>query len=146
VLLARPLDAGELAEVSEHLEGRLLELFLAQQVADQRHGLEAFRHVASVKPDDTELLRAAALHDVGKAHSRLGPIARSIATVLMFARLPMTRRMKMYARHGVLGADDLEAAGASELVVGFARYHQQGRPEWYPEEEWAVLRGADLNL
>lgn len=146
MLLARPLGQGELAELSEHLDGRLLELFLAQQVADQRHGLEALRHVASVNPQQPELLRAAALHDVGKAHSRLGPIARSIATLLMFARLPMTRRMKMYAQHGLLGANDLEAAGASELVIGFARYHQHGRPDWYPEDEWAVLRASDLNL
>lgn len=128
------------------MDSRLLDLFLEQQVADQRHGLEVMRHVARSGVTDPDVLAAAALHDIGKRHSRLGPVGRSVATVLMLARLPMTRRMRRYVDHGELGAVDLERAGAPALVVGFARHHQWGRPHGFPAPDWQTLRAADLDL
>ena len=92
----------------------------------------------------TALVAAAALHDVGKRHSRLGAFTRSIATVLMALRIPLPRRMAAYRDHGPLGSLDLEAAGASELTISFARHHQHRRPPVIPPEDWAVLNAADL--
>lgn len=144
MLRTRPLDDAEKVEVESWIgSGALADLFYSQQVADQRHGYEIAKAVASTghRPD---LVAAAALHDVGKRHSRLGAISRSVATVLMALRFPLPRRMTAYRDHGPLGALDLEAAGAPQLAVDFARHHQHRRPTVIPPEDWAVLNAADL--
>lgn len=144
VLRARPLDDDERNEVASWIGSTdLADLFYSQQVADQRHGYEIARAVASAG-HRLDLVAAAALHDVGKRHSRLGAISRSIATVLMALRLPLSRRMTAYRDHGPLGALDLEAAGASKLTIDFARHHQHRRPPAISPEDWAVLNAADL--
>ncbi|MFO7299142.1 MAG: HD domain-containing protein [Actinomycetes bacterium] len=143
MLLARPLTAAELEEVRGWLDGSLLELFLAQQVADQRHGYAIARSVLDTG-HRMELVVAAALHDVGKARSRLGAFRRSIVTVLMVLRVPLKGRWLAYAEHGKVGAEDLEKAGAPPLVVSFARHHQHGRPPDIAPEDWSVLNRADL--
>lgn len=144
VLRARPLDDAERSDIESWIgSGALAELFYGQQVADQRHGYDIARAVASSghRPD---LVAAAAMHDVGKRHSQLGAVARSVATVLMALRVPLRGRMAAYRDHGPLGADDLEAAGASGLTISFARHHQHRRPGDIPLVDWAVLNAADL--
>ncbi len=125
----------------------LMPLFSAQQNADQRHGLEVARHVLRSGKMRPELVVAAALHDVGKRHSEMGAVLRSVATILMLLHMPMTKRMSDYVRHGELGAADLEATGVAPLAaIEFARHHQHGRPDGFPQEDWKILRSADLNL
>ncbi len=146
VLLAKPLDDVERSEVIGWLGPHLFELFSSQQVADQRHGLEVGRRVAAAEGSTPDLVIAGAMHDVGKRHSGLGPLGRSVATVLIFVRLPLTRRMALYRDHGKVGAAELEALGAPQVAVEFARHHQYGRPEGFPVEAWRTLRSADLDL
>ncbi|HLV89930.1 MAG: HD domain-containing protein [Acidimicrobiales bacterium] len=144
MLLARPLSEDEVSTVRAWVgSDRLLELFMAQQVADQRHGYETGKAVAAAG-HRLELVAAAALHDVGKIHSRFGPVRRSIATVLMGLKLPLGGRWAAYRDHGELGAIDLERAGASDLIVSFARHHQHRRPPEMAPEDWSVLNRADL--
>lgn len=145
VLFARRLSSEELAWVASRLPEPLWELFISQQVADQRHGLEAGRRIVAAGVDDNDLVTAALLHDVGKRHSHLGAVARSVATLLIVLRLPMTARMRQYRDHGKLGAVDLTEAGAPEVVVSFARYHQFGRPVDMTVETWNALRSADMS-
>lgn len=127
-----------------YLPKGLSDLFTSQQVADQRHALQAGERVVADGVDDPDLIAAALLHDVGKRHSRLGAIGRSIATLLMSLRLPMSSRMNAYRDHGRLGAIDLEAASAPAVVVEFARHHQLRRPPNMSRETWELLRRADL--
>ncbi|HEX6947361.1 MAG TPA: hypothetical protein VF246_08425 [Acidimicrobiia bacterium] len=145
VLLARPLAPDEIDTVRSWVGEELLELFLSQQVADQRHGYRTAKAVADAG-HRTELVAAMALHDVGKRHSWLGPFRRSLATILMVLHLPMRGRWAAYRDHGPLGAVDLERAGASGIVVGFARHHQHRRPADMSPDDWEVLNRADLGL
>lgn len=143
MLFAKPLDTEEVEKVRSWLGDDLFEVFRSQQVADQRHGYEAGAAVAR-RGHRPELVAAAALHDVGKRHSLLGPFRRSMATVLMALRIPMQGRWAAYRDHGPLGAADLQSADASRLVVDFARHHQYGRPCGITPDDWAVLNAADL--
>ncbi len=144
VLFARPLKADELTQVAGWIGPELFTVFVAQQTADQRHGHHTALRVVEAGYTDPVLISAAALHDVGKRHSGLGAVGRSLATVMMVLGLPMRGRMAAYRDHGVLGAVDLERLGAPNLVVLFARHHQVGRPDSIHPSVWAVLHHADL--
>jgi hypothetical protein len=75
---------------------------------------------------------------VGKRHSRLGPIGRSLATVADAFRLPMPIRWRAYRNHDAVGAEDLRAIGADELAIAFA-----GGTEGSDPAKLALLRAAD---
>jgi hypothetical protein len=143
VLRARPLRPAEQDEVAGMLAPGLAALFWAQQVADQRHGLECARAVLSSRPGRADLARAALLHDVGKRHAGLGTLARSLASGAAALRLPTRGRWAAYLRHGSLGAADLEARGADAREVAFARAHHATRPESFPAADWEALLRAD---
>ncbi|MFP3914673.1 MAG: hypothetical protein ACLFWM_07335 [Actinomycetota bacterium] len=142
VITSRPLDRREAEEVAGWVgPGVLRDAFFTQPVADQRHGYEAARHVLSLRPDRPDLVRAALLHDVGKRHSRLGPLGRVAASLALAARLPLTERLALYRDHGALAA--AEMAGEAVVVVDFARHHHGERPPSIPSQDWEILQGAD---
>lgn len=119
-------------------------LFWEQAVQDQAHAAAVGALVAQLQPQRNDLISAALLHDVGKAVSRLGPLRRSIATVLDSLRLPMTRRLTAYRNHGSIGATMLEEVKAPAIAVAFARDHGNARaPEGVAPTDWALLREAD---
>ena len=142
VAFARPLEVDEAAEVAAALLPALLDLFTAQGPADQRHAHTVMRRVAT-RSVDPEVIAAALLHDVGKAGIGLGPIGRSIATLCDAVDLPMTARMRDYRNHGPVGAERLQAAGASRLAVDFARRHPDPDPGPHDPATWALLLDAD---
>lgn len=125
------------------LDEPLAELFFAQGPADQRHGYEAAGIVAASESAGVEMIQAAALHDIGKRQASLGVIGRTLASLAILFRLPLTRRMAVYRDHGAVAAEELEAAGAPKLVVDFARHHHGSRPESIDPDDWAVLVLAD---
>lgn len=116
--------------------------YWAQSVADQRHGYEAAQHVAA-HGGSREIERAALLHDVAKRHARLGILGRSIASVAIRLRLPLTGRARLYRDHGPLAAVELGQAGAEGLVVAYARHHHGNRPATIAPEVWRLLQAAD---
>jgi hypothetical protein len=119
-------------------------LFWEQAVQDQAHAAAVATFVEKRQPDRRDLIAAALLHDVGKAASRLGPVRRSIATVLGALRLPLTRRFVAYRNHGIIGAELLEQAEASAIAVAFARHHPSPQaPDGSDPSDWAALRDAD---
>ena len=143
VLTAKRLTAAEVDEVENWLGPDDRVLFWAQDVADQRHALDTVHRVQTSYPADVGVIRAALFHDVGKIHSRLGPLRRSLATLAVGARLPIPSRWDRYRRHGPLGAADLERIGAEHLVVAFARLHPGPGPGDIDRDIWQALLDAD---
>jgi hypothetical protein len=93
VAFARPLNSSERDKVTQWLTPDTANLFFAQNVADQRHGHHAASLVQGGGGEDGDVIMAALLHDVGKRHARLGILGRSVASVLILLRLPLTVRM-----------------------------------------------------
>ena len=137
------LSPSEQAEVAEYLRSPAeRDLFWDQPRADQRHALASARSVLAACPDRSDMVRAALLHDVGKRHSRLGPVGRSWAVVSGALNRP-SERTAAYLDHGRLGSTELDRAGAEPLVVNYARDHHRSRPAEISPQDWAVLQAAD---
>lgn len=142
VLFAKPLAPAEAEAVRGWVTPELAEVFFAQGHADQRHGLEAARFVEA-GGGDRDVVVAALLHDVGKRHARLGVIGRSVASLLILARLPLTSRMRAYRDHGLSGAAELVRLGAPPVAIDFAMHHHGRRPPTIEPALWDLLVAAD---
>ncbi len=140
---ARPLSPREESEVAGLLADTLAELFWAQPIMDQRHGLNTARHALALAPGRRDLAGAALMHDCGKRHARLGVLGRACATMTALLRLPRPKRWKEYLDHSEIGAADLVAIGAPEVTVSFARHHGGERPDGFDPDDWEVLHTAD---
>jgi len=143
VVFSPGLNPTEAEQVRGWLSNDESEVFFAQPEFDQRHGLEAARHVAQLEPQRTDLIRAALLHDIGKRHAGLGPMGRTIVSVYIKLGGRPKGKWHSYLDHGQGAATELEALGAEPIVVEFAREHHGSRPELIAEEDWAVLQAAD---
>jgi hypothetical protein len=142
VLLAKSLDAAERAAVEEWLDQGQAWIFFSQPDPDQRHGLHAGL-VALGGGAELDVVRAALLHDVGKRHARLGIFGRSLASMAIRLRFPLTRRWKLYRDHGETAARELEGLSSEQLIVDFARHHHGERPPTIPGATWDLLQRAD---
>jgi hypothetical protein len=138
VLLSRPLGPGRQDDVARILTPAEADLFFRQQAMDQRHGYLVAQRVKASLPGNRDAIAAALLHDVGKATSKLGPVARSVATILATVRIPLASRWRAYRDHGTIGAAELQAAGARPLAVGFAAGQPTG-----DSRVWQALVEAD---
>ncbi|MFP5332755.1 MAG: hypothetical protein ACLGHX_10405 [Acidimicrobiia bacterium] len=139
---APDLTAAEYDTLAEVLTAPQFELFCQQPGPDRRHGYQTMMAV-SAATGDTEMLRAAALHDVGKRHAGLGVLGRSMASLLAKLRLPTPGRYGRYLDHGQIGADELAAVRSSALVVHFTKHHHGSRPDSVDEPTWNLLQAAD---
>jgi putative nucleotidyltransferase with HDIG domain len=142
-LTSKALTGPELSLLDGWLRPEEAKPFAEQPVADQRHSYQAAALVMSARGDRPDLVRAALLHDIGKRHSRLGWLARSVVTLTDLAGIPWRGRGKEYLNHDHLGADELAALGAEPLVVSFARNHHSQRPQEIATEDWMLLKAAD---
>jgi hypothetical protein len=142
-LRAEPLSPREQDRVHARLSAPLALLFFAQPTQDQRHALDVAGRVSRLRPDDEAAIEAALIHDVGKRHSGLGAIGRSLATVLDRTGLPLTDRMRSYRAHGAIGADEAAAAGATDFAVLFTRLHPGPVPPATDPERWHAVATAD---
>jgi hypothetical protein len=127
--------------------------------ADRRHAVGVARRAAAELGAEAgeageaavtrPVLAAALLHDVGKVSSGLGPVRRSLATVLSWVvgrdRLAAgDGRFARYLRHDALGADLLADAGSDPLTVTWAREHHLPEPRWtLPPPIAHALKSAD---
>jgi len=143
VLLSKPLDKDEISAVRGWLSPQLSDIFLSQPTADQRHGFYAASTVIEAGIEDEVSVAAALLHDIGKRHADLGVIGRTLASLLIRLRLPLTRRMRLYRDHGQIAATELEALGSDLIIVDFARHHHRSRPASIPQPTWDLLQRAD---
>ena len=120
------------------------DLFYTMSLADQQHSLRVCRGLQERGCQDEEMLRAALLHDVGKAQGRvpfwtrpaivsgkvLAPrLLRRLAAApdsAAFVSLPRWRRALSYAWwHAEVGANLCEGVGLSEQAVLYIRTHHQ---------------------
>lgn len=143
VLFSRPLDVAERATVESWLPVELHAIYFTQQPADQRHSYEAALSVIGDGQDESDVVIAALLHDVGKRHARLGVIGRTFASLLILTGLPLTRRMEAYRDHAIIGARDLASVGAPSLAVDYALHHHGRRPSTIAPAVWDALEAAD---
>lgn len=125
--------------------------------ADRRHAVGVAHEVERALGDEAgrPVLAAALLHDVGKVESRLGTFGRVIATLSAKIagremarewqrRRGFTRRVGLYLRHDVIGADLLAMAGSDPLTITWAREHHRARADWTVDAHIAdVLDAAD---
>ena len=138
-----PLSSDERQEVTGLIDDeRLLAAYLQQSAADQRHGLEAARHVRK-NNDRPDLVVAALVHDLGKRHARLGVAGRVLASVLARLHLPAPGRLGVYLDHPALGAEELRDLGLTGLVVDYTAHHHGICPESIDHDDWTLLTAAD---
>lgn len=144
----RPLER---AEVENLLNRGELALFDGMSKPAVRHSLRVFRKLRRLYGDDSHLLTAALLHDVGKGRVS---IAHRVAVVLLEAAWPAmldrigssdglgwTRGFYEHQHHSELGAEMARRAGSQPRVVDLIRYHHAGVQQGPPG--LAVLRMAD---
>jgi hypothetical protein len=141
-LRVAPLSADELQELAGLIEGPILEAYLRQGVADQRHGLDAARYVRD-RNGRSEVVLAALLHDLGKRQARLGIAGRVLASVLARLRLPTPGRLGVYLDHPRLGAAELRELGLGGIVIHYTVHHHGTRPESIDPADWTLLSEAD---
>jgi putative nucleotidyltransferase with HDIG domain len=137
------LTASEQAAVRDWLSRDAAALFFAQKNADQRHGHHAALTLVADGIHDRDVVMAALLHDIGKRHSSLGLIGRSVASVLILLRLPLSERMRTYRDHGMVGARELAVLSMPSIVVDFAMHHHGRRPPTIDPGTWDALVAAD---
>jgi hypothetical protein len=142
VVTSKRLSPEAQDEVNKILAPDAANLFWDQPAIDQRHAYDVSQRVRSTLGDDASALEAALLHDVGKRHSNLGAVARSLATVFDATHLPMPTNWRRYRDHGLLGALDLVAIGADPLAVAFARGTIEPT-EVIDQRVWDALVAAD---
>jgi hypothetical protein len=125
---------------------------------DRRHAVCVARAVAAELGGggDRPVLAVALLHDSGKAVSRLGTVARVVATLVWLGLGTgrarrwaagsgfISRRLGEYHLHPELGAQLLQEAGADPLTIAWTREHHLLPDQWtIPYELAAVLKACD---
>jgi hypothetical protein len=109
-----------------------LAAFAQMPMADQRHGLDAARHLLAAGHRDADLLAAALLHDVAKGYRlrlwhRVAGVLLAALTPRLLARLASPRERSwrypfhLFLEHGPMSADAALAAGCSERCAEFIR-------------------------
>lgn len=131
--------------------------------ADQRHSVAVWQTLRARGVADPDLLKAALLHDVGKAgadgasgqitlaHRVIHVLLRAVAPAA-WRRLAQSRpgdwRHAFYVQehHAAIGAELVLGLGVPALVIDLVRYHQEGGED-QPALAWrlALLRQADAS-
>ena len=126
----------DLAEAGNLLTPAELRLFQALAPADQAHSLRVFRQLKEEGERHPALLKAALLHDVGKAGTDLSLWERTGAVLVQALSstagdLADSRDSRGWRRgvhvarsHPLWGADSASQVGAGELTVWLIKHHQ----------------------
>jgi putative nucleotidyltransferase with HDIG domain len=142
-LFARPLSEIDVQEIRSILSPAQLELFFQMNVNDQQHSLGVMRQLEQNGKRNKDLLIAALLHDVGKAHIKLGIIERSLVVLAHYFRPTLAKKWGcqelgdswswkrpfiVYKKHPVWGASMAQAVNCSPLTVKLIRFHHHEAP------------------
>lgn len=150
-----PLDDTPAVET---LSPELLVLFKRMRRSEQAHSLRVLQTLKAHGHNDPDLLTAALLHDCGKSRYWFGFVSR-VLVVLVKKTLPgayarwatgqprgWRRAFVIAEQHPGWSAEDMAAAGASEMAVTLARRHQEllsGEPQTEEERLLTLLQQAD---
>jgi len=141
------------------LTGREGELFARMSNPDRRHAVAVAREVDATLAPSTDrrdtVLAAALLHDVGKTVSGLRTYGRVLATLsgalggrgwseIWQDSTGFTRKVGLYLRYPILGAEMLQVAESDPWVIAWAREHHEPEEDWtVPVEVFRVVAAAD---
>lgn len=133
---ARPLPSEAWQQIAPCLTEAEQELFGRFSARDQRHSYRVWQMLREAGHNDSRLLAAALLHDVGKTQVRLSLLERSLA-VLAEALFPdltaawgrpngraWQRPFRVRACHAAWGAEMAREAGSDPVTVALIRHHQ----------------------
>ncbi|MFN8483599.1 MAG: HD domain-containing protein [Anaerolineae bacterium] len=130
-----PTDASVLAALSPAERA----LFDQMRPADRTHALRVARRVRQAGYGDAALIKAALLHDVGKAGHGVHLLHR-VLRVLLAVVLPWLLALiagpdagwhepfHALVYHATMGADRLADVGSDPLTVALVRYHDAPAP------------------
>jgi putative nucleotidyltransferase with HDIG domain len=161
-MLAR-VRADEMVRIHERLPAAQAALFMRMPRSDQRHCLDVYHTLVQAGYQEEDLLRAALLHDVGKAAGRTAgrrmTIFHRVAVVLLQGFPPIGPRwlarwvadgrgwkapFAIHVRHAQVGAEWAAEAGCSPTFVALIRdHHSDGHRRLKPMDDLAVLQWAD---
>lgn len=139
-----PLTGEDYEEAARVLpSSAALSLFCTMSPADQQHALRVCRGLQSHGCTNEDMLAAALLHDIGKAHNRvpfwtrpaivLGKkLAPQLLSRLVIHPTPIPKWRQSLSNawyHADIGADLAASTGLSERAVLYIRtHHQPGGP------------------
>lgn len=86
-LVPRSLTPTDTTFVRSHLRAGVADRFFALDSRDQVHSVAVARRVLKTPDLPAEVVEAALLHDIGKAHARLGVVGRAVATAIEWTPL-----------------------------------------------------------
>jgi hypothetical protein len=146
------VDPQHHQEVSAILSPELAALFSTMAPADQAHSLRVLQDLIGQGEEDTDLLAAALLHDVGKSRCRLSALERAVIVVANRAlprlvnrlgRRPARGPLRAFStalQHPVWGAELVNEAGGSARLCALIRFHQDHSGEIRNESLEPLLR------
>lgn len=136
--LTAALGPDEEHVAERYLSPEQLALFRSMPVNDRRHALEVLHRILTAGHSEPDLLRAALLHDAGKARAAAG-LATRVAVVLLARIDPrlvdlLARRggtgwrhsLYLYWHHAEFGATLAASAGSSHKVYDLIANHSHG--------------------
>ncbi len=140
---ARPLSAENKAQVQSVLSSAEFALFQTVSNNEQQHGVRVLTHLQKRGAQHPSLLKAALLHDLGKARTRPTILDRCLI-VLVSKLMPKTatawgfdlrepfgirRAFVTRAHHPKWGAERAIAMGSDATTVALIRWHQAALDE-----------------
>ena len=133
--------------INNYLNPKENELFFKLRVSEQYHSLQVAYGCHSSKPNNTTLIKAALLHDIGKLGSNLTTINKSLVVIVkrlgveekwlpVFLRKALNYQLQ-HPKHGYYLLKEIQCR--EEILQLVKNHHQEG----YQEDDINLLRYYD---
>ena len=144
-------DEEGLSRAREILSPQLFNLFSQMLPFEQAHAVRVLNEIEARGYDDSALLQAALLHDVGKARYPLRPWERALAVILRKILPTLAEKwgqgepiglragLAVKAQHAAWGSEMAAEAGADEDVLWLIHHHQDEVTSQLSEEKRVAL-------
>lgn len=144
-------DEKGLSRAREVLSPQLFDLFSQMLPFEQAHAVRVLNEIEARGHDDSALLQAALLHDVGKARYPLRPWERAFAVILRKITPALAEKwgqgepiglragLAVKAQHAAWGSEMAAEAGADEGVLWLIHHHQDEDISTLPKKQQSLL-------